>query len=79
MLVPLQVDSVVAHASHWGRFDHVMGNINTLFVAQKLSDLPLYIVSHESLVFLLPQVSLLSVRFIEVFTTLSSLHFPGSA
>ncbi|ELU17046.1 hypothetical protein CAPTEDRAFT_168987 [Capitella teleta] len=50
-----RVDSIVAHASQWGRFDHVMGNINSLFLAHRMTSIPVYIVSAESLVFLLPK------------------------
>ena len=39
----------MAHDSCEGRLDHVMANIDTLFHAPRLTSIPLYLVSAESL------------------------------
>ena len=47
--VCVQVECIVAHDSCEGRLDHVMANIDTLFHAPRLTSIPLYLVSAESL------------------------------
>ena len=48
-LTVCQVDCIVAHDSCEGRLDHVMANIDTLFQAPRLTSIPLYLMSGESL------------------------------
>ena len=52
------VDSIVALGSHAGdRFDHVMGNLQTLYKAQEMTSLPVYLLGNHSIEFLLQTVS----------------------
>ena len=47
-----EISSMCAHVSFDGRFDHILANVNTLFIAKKLIDVPLYLVSEDSVAFL---------------------------
>jgi len=54
--LPFQVDSIIAYGDLNGRFDHVMGNINTLFKGSAQTDLPIYLVGSKTITFLLNAV-----------------------
>ncbi|GAB6032058.1 cAMP-dependent protein kinase subunit [Chamberlinius hualienensis] len=47
------VDAIVTLTSLGERLDHVFGNVNTLFLAEKFSPFPIYLVSDYALTFLL--------------------------
>jgi len=46
-----QFDYIVAAVNNTGRFDHIMANINTLYIAK--TDVPIYLLSKGSLTWLL--------------------------
>jgi len=50
----LQVDRIVAHVNTEGRLDHILANINTLYLAQDLTSVPVYLLTGASLSCLLP-------------------------
>ena len=51
------MSSIVVLCSHGGdRFDHVMGNIQTLFYAKTMTSLPVYLVTNASVELLLSKV-----------------------
>jgi thiamine pyrophosphokinase len=47
----IKISCICAHVSFDGRFDHVLANVNTLFLAKKICDLPLYLISEDSVAF----------------------------
>ncbi|XP_077993715.1 thiamine pyrophosphokinase 1-like [Glandiceps talaboti] len=49
----LQVDCIVVIGAFGGRMDHVMANINTLYIATELTDVPVYLVGEKNLMCLL--------------------------
>lgn len=53
----LQVSAIVSYVSFNGRFDHIMGNLHTLYVAAKLTQVPVYLLHEDSLACLLSPVS----------------------
>ncbi|KAI0232761.1 thiamine pyrophosphokinase 1 [Lamellibrachia satsuma] len=53
----LKVDSIVAYGDMNGRFDHVMGNIDTLFRGCRETDVPIYLIGSEAITFLLTKGS----------------------
>ena len=52
-----QVSHIYAHVSFDGRVDHIMANINTLFMAKKMTEAALYLVSGGSTAFLMAKVT----------------------
>ena len=61
-----QVDSIVAYGDMNGRFDHMMGNINTLFTCGPKIDLPIYLIGSNSIMFLLTEVCSLQIDAYEM-------------
>ncbi len=57
IFICLQVDCIVALASFGGRPDQVFANINTLYEAIEVTDVPVYLVADDSLACLLGPVS----------------------
>lgn len=53
----LKVDSIIVYGDMDGRFDHVMGNINTLFTGCAQTDVPIYLVGSKAITFLLNEGS----------------------
>lgn len=52
----LQFSSAYALNALWGRFDHTLGNISTLYSFATSHNIPIYLLSEDSLVFLLQPV-----------------------
>lgn len=50
----LRVDRIMVFGAFGGRIDQTMANINTLFLASSMTDLPVYLLGDESLACLLP-------------------------
>ncbi|XP_005162672.1 thiamine pyrophosphokinase 1 isoform X1 [Danio rerio] len=51
----LQIDSIVTLGGLGGRFDQTMATVETLFHAQKMTDLPVVVIQDSSLAFLLKE------------------------
>ncbi|KAK2166943.1 hypothetical protein LSH36_33g04044 [Paralvinella palmiformis] len=49
----VQVACICTHVSFDGRFDHVLANINTLYEAYTMTDLPLYLICGQLVSFLI--------------------------
>lgn len=48
---------IIAACESGGRFDHIMGQINTLYEAAKITSIPVLLVSEYCITFLLCEVS----------------------
>ena len=53
----LQVSRIVAYVGFNGRFDHIMANVNTLYKASELTNIPVYLINEDALACLLQEVS----------------------
>lgn len=49
----LELDAILTISRTSGRFDHVMGNLNTLYLAEEMSPVSVYLISNNSLTWLL--------------------------
>lgn len=59
----LQLAAIVCLGSFGGRFDHVCGNLNTLYTAKTFIDVPVILLSETSLAMLLPKVRLSEIDY----------------
>ena len=56
-----QFSAIYVHtSSSHGRIDHIMANMNALFLVRDMTDLPVFLIGAKSLAFLLPPVSMLN-------------------
>ncbi len=47
----------MAYVTFDGRFDHILANVNTLYIGGQISQLPLYLLNETAVACLLPAVS----------------------